>query len=371
MSILGWLSQSHGSPKHCGLTHPVVVCLLHYAIVISTTIAVHDYLVIPALDYNNNDYYAYKDFRREGWTFSVSQCSNETRPTDEEQPQIEKHTYLSQFLALYFLFLLTARLLGDVGIARTGAIYGFTWLCNTAMVFSVIGIETCRPLLGSSSAVAVSIDQVLWYVDIIGWVLSGCRKFPIGVAKYLTWPQTTWVTKVTCTHHLWCIPLLIYGSYGMHYAAYPLSTYIVASHVILSRWLTPFKIIPCLVDGNNDKKKFSNNRNNNNGSKFKRVTNFMCGTPSIFPDPSTTTSSPNKIKLKEMERYCNVNLSHELWSDIQFSQLRTSTDTAPDGATYILRLLSWWNGIFNLIIFCLLYLLGRFFLGKATVYKHS
>ena len=37
-----------------------------------------------------------------------------------------------------------------------------------------------------ASIVIVSIDQILWYVDLIGYVFK--RKFIIGVAKYIIWP---------------------------------------------------------------------------------------------------------------------------------------------------------------------------------------
>ena len=53
----------------------------------------------------------------------------------------------------------------------------------------------------------ISVDQVLWYVDLIGYVFT--KKFVIGVAKYITWPETTKLRLMTSSHHLWFIPLLI------------------------------------------------------------------------------------------------------------------------------------------------------------------
>lgn len=36
------------------------------------------------------------------------------------------------------------------------------------------------------SIVVVSIDQLLWYIDLTFYVVKG--KFVIGVAKYIVWP---------------------------------------------------------------------------------------------------------------------------------------------------------------------------------------
>jgi hypothetical protein len=44
------------------------------------------------------------------------------------------------------------------------------------------------------------------YVDVLGFLLTLGRKFPLGVAKYVTWPETSWARRLTSTHHLWFIP---------------------------------------------------------------------------------------------------------------------------------------------------------------------
>ncbi len=38
-----------------------------------------------------------------------------------------------------------------------------------------------RAWMISASMIAVSVDQVLWYIDLIGYILT--RKFPVGVAR--------------------------------------------------------------------------------------------------------------------------------------------------------------------------------------------
>lgn len=40
-----------------------------------------------------------------------------------------------------------------------------------------------------------------------GYAVTG--RFVIGVAKYLTWPETSWARRLTSTHHLWFIPFCI------------------------------------------------------------------------------------------------------------------------------------------------------------------
>lgn len=125
------------------------------------------------------------------------------------------------------------------------------------------------------------------------------RKFPIGVAKYLTWPNTNWMTRLTCTHHLWTIPFIMYMTAttttttkeGFVYA-FGLSMIIICINVILSRYWSPSLIHPT--------------------------------------------------------KYLNVNLSHSLWKDITFSWLQIETDH-PTTTTYLFRLLWRWN-LFNFLI---------------------
>jgi len=36
-------------------------------------------------------------------------------------------------------------------------------------------------------------------------------RLQVGVAKYLTWPTTTWARRATSTHHLWFLPFVAYA----------------------------------------------------------------------------------------------------------------------------------------------------------------
>ena len=110
------------------------------------------------------------------------------------------------FLGTYTFILLLVRLLATGSMA----LYEFLWACNISMILATIGIGTCRPILVGAAAVSVSVDQVLWYVDLLGFVLTRGEKFVVGVAKYLTWTQTSWARRLTSTHHLWFIPYCIW-----------------------------------------------------------------------------------------------------------------------------------------------------------------
>lgn len=302
--FLRWLGQSGpADPKHSrGWAHPIVACLLHYFVVIPSTILVHDAMVgrlhggkviEPALDVV---------------------CAKDGNPTATSMS-------ISNFFACYAASLLLWRLItirAKLGpVHQRGVLYEYTWLCNSTLIMASIGLRTCRPILATSFCMAVSIDQLLWWVDLAGWTISGFATFPIGVAKYLTWPNTTFATRITATHHLWTIPLTLYAVGGqLHWESYVLSVYVVASHVLLSQWLTPFTIRG-LCKNNDEETKHCN------------------------------------------DKYLNVNLSHEVWKDINFEFVQIKRDN-PSTGKYLFRLLLRWN-LFNCATFVFLYGVSRYY----------
>jgi len=112
---------------------------------------------------------------------------------------------------------------------------------------------------------------------------------------------------VTCTHHLWTIPLFVTAAGGVHASAFPLSVVIVVTNVVLSRWLTPFRI-------------------------------------------------PTK--------YLNVNLSYELWQDVKLDILQINYDEPPL-FLYLFRLLWRWALFFNFLVFIALYAVSHYIFGQA------
>ena len=229
--ILSWLAADNDplSVKHRGSwIHPIVSCFVHYIISAATIIYVHDFIILPLLLSSNQSNGNDLDDSRLGCSDSWS----------------SERDWCAKVSLIYVLILLITRLTtNDKGVHRLSVLYEFTWLCNSALVFGSFALLTCRPLIAAGFAVAVSIDQILWWVDVLYFIISGFKTFPIGVCKYIFWPQTQWATKITCTHHFWTIPLLLYGCGGVHMiGSYSFNVLIVLLHVLLSRFLTPFKL---------------------------------------------------------------------------------------------------------------------------------
>ncbi len=307
MNMLRYLSQSGPHhPKHGGgcrssseggglpPPHPSLAFIIHYSITISSIYLVHDTLFADETQYDSHD-----------------------------ESALRNQVYVSKFLFIYTLILFTARYSSSYYAGRLrhhSVLYELTWLCNSTLIvgcLSFSGWGDCwllkrRPLAATACCVAVSIDQIMWYVDAIVWVFSG--NFPIGVMKYLTWQQTLWIDRLTCTHHLWTIPLFIYGSgTSLPWDSFILSVYVVTIHVLLSRWLTPRTI-------RRETKHDDDDWND-------------CGN---MDDP-------------RYYRYLNVNLAHELWQDITFPFLQISKDN-PLCWIYMYRLLWRWQ-VFNALVF--------------------
>ena len=299
LPCLRWLSHSGSADrKHSqGWAHPTVACLLHYFVVVPSTMAIHDAMIGRLHGGRMNE------------RALDTVCAEDGNPT-------KRAMFISNFFAWYAASLLLWRLVtirAKLGpMHQRGVLYEYTWLCNSTLVMVSIGLRTCRPTLATSFCVAVSIDQLLWWVDLAGWTMSGFATFPIGVAKYLTWPNTSFATRITTAHHLWTIPLALYAVGGrLHWESYVLSVYVVTSHVLLSRWLTPFTIRGVCKNTDDED------------------TNHCDG------------------------KYLNVNLSHEVWKDINFGFVQIKRDN-PSTGKYLFRLLLRWN-LFNCATFAFLY----------------
>jgi hypothetical protein len=118
-------------------------------------------------------------------------------------------------------------------------------------------------------------------------------------SSFLLFAFNSWSSRITCTHHLWTIPLLLAASRTgtLHILCYPLSFICMTINVLLSRWMTPSHIEYSFSD----------------------------------------------------TKYLNVNLSHALWKDIKFDILQINYDNPPAGL-YLFRLLWRWQG-FNTLVF--------------------
>lgn len=138
VGLLRWLTQEPNSPKHTRWAHPLTVCFIHYSVVIPATIWVNDVVF-----------------------------------DDNRQQEIKSKTWLAHGVLTYCFIMFFLRIHPQTNPGSPtllkAAVYEFTWLCNSCLILGPIGIITKRPLLIMGPAIAVSIDQILWYVDWIGW----------------------------------------------------------------------------------------------------------------------------------------------------------------------------------------------------------
>jgi hypothetical protein len=270
MEALLWLCQGgRNARKHHQWLHPFFVYILHYAVVVSTAFCVHDLLINQSTDCRSSP--------------SQKRCA----------------LVMGCYAALQTL----ARVVHMPPVYRQCVLYEACWLCNSTLVVGSLGLYFHRPGIALAFCVTVGIDQLLWYLDLMTWAVFD--TFVVGVAKYLSWPETPWVTRLTCTHHLWTIPLFTYFA-NSHFSlpVLYLSSVLMVVHVCLSRLLTP----------------------------------LMIG-----------------------DKYLNVNLSHELWKDIEIGFLQISKDNPP-AQVYLSRLLLRWLG-FNCLVFVFLSNVSRLTFG--------
>lgn len=170
IAFLKWLT--HGGPKHPkhrGWLHPLVVFVVHYSVMSVLSVAAHDWLV--------EQYY-----------------TNESAPVCHVDDSLQTQRTLSAlgFFA-YAVALLLCRLFfkapepGQKATTDWSVLYDYCWMCNGTLWLGAWALYTGRPILASALCIAVGVDQILWYVDVAGFLSIG--KFPVGVAKYLLWPQ--------------------------------------------------------------------------------------------------------------------------------------------------------------------------------------
>mmetsp|Transcript_34460 Transcript_34460/g.72558 ORF Transcript_34460/g.72558 Transcript_34460/m.72558 type:complete len:435 (+) Transcript_34460:93-1397(+) len=358
-------------------SHPSLTFLLHYAITIPSIFYIHDSVFLSNFEDHPHV------------SAATASSASAVVPQNDDEFTIRSQTLISQFLFAYTIILFSTRYFSSYKAGRLrhhSVLYELTWLCNSTLLMGALSFgglssssssssynnaddgnnstnsttaETIggilswlfrrRPLVATACCIAVSIDQVLWYVDLLGWIFSG--KFLIGVMKYLTWEQTLWIDRFTCTHHLWTIPVMIYGGSMsamstcddddgcdvlLGWDSFGLSVYVVFIHVLLSRWLTPHCI-------QSKTPKITNNHHDGDKGKKKK------------DDP-------------QQYRYLNVNLSHELWRDISFSFLQISIDNPPCWV-YLFRLLWRWQLFNGMVFVAILRPLSRWMAGLHAILR--
>lgn len=184
-SLLAGSWLAHGDPrdpKHFGWLHPVSVFVVHYFLMFVTILPAHDGLV----EYYN--FHKDGDATKMGDAGSILSASSCT--VDSTLQTLRDVTAV--FLAAYAAFVIVWRVFfrqepGHKSGPVWYMLYDYCWLCNVSLWMGGWALHTGRPILAQALCVAVGIDQLSWYVDLIGYGLT--RKWPIGCAKYLTWPE--------------------------------------------------------------------------------------------------------------------------------------------------------------------------------------
>ena len=374
-----WLSQDGPTGlKHRGIFHPIIVWTIHYAVSSFVVIYIHDnycvlrrplqrqllpqQVVVVQVPQNDNDHILLQDQReeREDIQFLLLLLSKRQRTVAK---------FLTLYIACYFGFRLKIhhqqqqqlqqqqqqqqqqhdQEASTSFVAWTVEFYRQTFLCSGTLVLSCVGFWTGRPIIASAHIVAVGIDQLLWYVDLLGYFLFAKGTFIIGCTRYLFWDGTTWSSRLTSTHHLWTIPLVLWACRGIDILALPLSFVVVTTNVLLSRWLTPIRIdFPPVTEDKQTSKTSQQENNNNSKNSSSKINDDQ--SPSSSPPPPQPTSL-----------YLNLNLAHELWSDIPFKFLRYGEESVP----YLVRLLVVWF-LCNILVYGLLSFISWTIFGGAT-----
>ena len=241
--------------------------------------------------------------------------------TQSRIPQHENyyHPFFACILISYYLFTLIVRWVET----DAHVFYEHCWACNFVMLVSAYGMLTNTPLLTGLSCVIVAVDQMCWYLDITGFMLF--NKYYIGVAKYLSHPNTSVSKKLTAWHHIWFMPLMLYTLHWQLPAfSFIMGSIMASSMTLVSRPSIPFY---CL----------SQNRD----------------------------EESNKHKLI----YLNVNCPYAFWEDIPFSFLHVLNHKA--WYLYIPYLFLIANFVLNLPAVLLLTMLLMPFNGNFNILTFS
>ena len=134
------------------------------------------------------------------------------------------------FLLTYLVVMIGSRFLQH----GTTALYETLWACNQSILLAGIGCIVGDSFLIRSVLVLVSLDQISWYfiayfryIDLIGFIIK--RKFYVGVAKYIIWPETTKIRLMTTFHHIWFLPLCLWIIHPTaKYTTFNTSTFILS-----------------------------------------------------------------------------------------------------------------------------------------------
>ena len=161
--------------------------------------------------------------------------------------------------------------------------------------------------------------------------------------------QQHWSNRITWTHHLWTIPLVLYGcQYQIHFVSYILSILYLLLHVTLSSYFIPSHIVVPLTPSST--------------AAFASTTATATATRTC--DVPGTVSTPSESAATNEERqngdsyelyYLNINLSYEVYKDVQHIPF-LRIPTMKYWYQYMLALFWRWqcfNSIVYLVYYCI------------------
>jgi hypothetical protein len=282
-----------------GRARSLAVCLTYYTALTQFSITAHDWLA--------NSLWGLSSAPAVGAAHEV--VSPDTGGYDLHFPRL---------LALYAGWLIVWRVWH---LRNAYVVYEYCWLCNFTIIVSSLAMATGRPWLALAYCSVVGIDQFLWYVDLIYYLAvstlsyirrkgtSPKRRFLVGVCQYVFDDQTSWKTRITCTHHLWTIPAVIWQLVHEEELA-----------IVLRRGMSQQSIVTAWL--------------------FLSLLSLLYMTVHVV-------LSRLLIPLYDVEtgKYLNVNLGHALWKDVKIPWLQINH---PSAATYLPRLLLRWQ-VLNMI----------------------
>lgn len=129
-------------------------------------------------------------------------------------------------LVLYYFCMMVTRFFHR----GTYAFLDTAWLCNFNLLLAAAGMVLSMPALIGACLTAVFVVHSLWIVDVITWLSTG--SFPVGLAAYVAWPETTWGEIITSTHHVWFSPLCLYIMYKLR-GKYAIKSWLISGAFIL------------------------------------------------------------------------------------------------------------------------------------------
>lgn len=148
MDFLRWLQKADPkASKHRGKYHPIAAFLVHYGVVSLVTISLHDWVVVQ---------------------FSSEEDMTEPCKNKVANRQHSVGLCLGVYFMLYFSCRLALRWYDPDYYIE---FYKQTFLCSVTIFHAALGFYANRPILAQSFCIAVGIDQILWYVDLAGYLI--------------------------------------------------------------------------------------------------------------------------------------------------------------------------------------------------------